>query len=54
MPRSSKLALVRSALRCLGLITRCSCKLLECVSAQTLICFIGILAPPAQTGPYGC
>ena len=46
MPRISKLALVGSVLRFLGLIAVCFCGLLVWSLAQTLICFIGILAFP--------
>jgi hypothetical protein len=46
IPRTSKLALVRRVLDGMRLITRCFCGRLECFSAQTLICFTGILAFP--------
>jgi hypothetical protein len=46
MPRISKLALVPSVLRFSGWVSGCFCWLVEWFSAQTLICFIGILAFP--------
>ena len=55
MPRISKLALVVIALRRLGWVACCFCGLSAWFSAQTLICFTGILAFPVlnATRPVG-